>query len=63
MGNRYGATDHMTNNPNCLSTSYTPKQENVYTASGGVERVIAEGTINVSNSMELNSVLVVPSLL
>lgn len=60
-----GATDHMINNPNLLTTSYTskqPKQLNIYTASGDIEKVTAEGTVKVSSSMELDSVLVVPSL-
>lgn len=57
-----GASDHMTNNLDNLTASHTPKQMNIYTASGEVENVTAEGIVKVSSSMELNKVLVVPSL-
>ena len=56
-----GATDHMINDKQLLSSSCTPKQSVIHTASGETEKVICEGSVRVSNSMNLDSVLVVPS--
>lgn len=57
-----GATDHMTNNPEHLITSNPPKQSIIQTASGEPEAVTCQGSVKVSSSMELDTVLVVPSL-
>ncbi|KAL4555898.1 hypothetical protein LXL04_038530 [Taraxacum kok-saghyz] len=57
-----GATDHMTNNPKHLITSNPPKQSIIQTASGEPEAVTCQGSVKVSSSMELDTVLVVPSL-
>nr|GEW34833.1 retrovirus-related Pol polyprotein from transposon TNT 1-94 [Tanacetum cinerariifolium] len=57
-----GATDHMTNDPMKLTTSHTPKQISIQTANGEVAPVTSEGSVKVMNFMDLDSVLVVPSL-
>lgn len=57
-----GATDHMTNDPAKLIRYHTPKQANVKTANGEMAHVVGEGTVKVTNSMDLDCVLVVPSL-
>lgn len=50
----------MPNNSKNLVTSYPPKQASIHTANGETKPVIAEGSIKVSSSMELDYVLVVP---
>ena len=57
-----GATDHMTNDPSKLILKIRPKQTVVKTANGGLAKVTCEGSAQVSNSMNLDTVLVVPSL-
>ena len=57
-----GATDHMTNDPMKLTTSRTPKQLSIQTANGDIAPVTNEGSVRVTNSMDLDCVLVVPSL-
>ena len=56
-----GAIDHMTNNKDHMTT-YSPKQINIQTANGSVAPVTGEGSVKISNSMDLDSVLVVHSL-
>lgn len=57
-----GATDHMINDKNLLTTLHAPKQSIIQTSSGELEKVTCEGAVQVSSSMNLDSVLVVPSL-
>ncbi|KAJ9561968.1 hypothetical protein OSB04_007128 [Centaurea solstitialis] len=57
-----GATDHMTNDSSKLASMNPPKQTSIHTANGGVAPVTGEGPAKVSNSMDLDTVLVVPSL-
>ncbi|KAJ9538399.1 LOW QUALITY PROTEIN: hypothetical protein OSB04_031132 [Centaurea solstitialis] len=57
-----GATDDMVNDKNLLTTLHAPKQSIIQTASGELEKVTCEGVVQVSSSMNLDSVLVFPSL-
>lgn len=52
----------MTNDPKKLTTRILPKQSMVKTANGGVADVTYEGSTQVSKTMNLDTVLVVPSL-
>lgn len=56
-----GATNHMTNDSSKLIAIYHPKQTIIHTANGGVAPVACEGPAKVSSSMNLDTVLVVPS--
>lgn len=57
-----GSTDHMTfDAKNTTSLTYT-SQKFVTTANGTPTPVMGEGTSNVTEKLNLNSVLVVPSL-
>ncbi|KAJ9552232.1 hypothetical protein OSB04_016277 [Centaurea solstitialis] len=60
--NDTGATDHMTNDPSKLVSKCPPKQSKILTANGGGAHVTCEGPAQVSSSMNLDTVLVVPSL-
>lgn len=57
-----GSTDHMTNDPSKLTLKVKPKQNVVKTANGSVAKVTCAGSAKLSNSMNLDTVLVVPSL-
>lgn len=57
-----GATDHMTNDSSKLQVLNPPNQTSVHTANGRIACVTCEGPTKVSNSMDLDKVLVVPSL-
>lgn len=57
-----GATDHMTNDPSILEIKTQPTQSLIKTANGGSADVISEGSAKISESMNLESILVVPSL-
>ncbi|KAI5324129.1 hypothetical protein L3X38_033202 [Prunus dulcis] len=57
-----GATDHMTYDPGQL-TSHTPSSQLVVSnANGTPSPVIGEGSLSLSDSLTLDSVLIVPSL-
>ncbi|GJU66617.1 putative RNA-directed DNA polymerase [Tanacetum coccineum] len=56
-----GATDHMTNDSKIMTT-FSPKRINICTANGSTTPITGEGSVKISNSLDLNSVLVVPSL-
>ena len=43
-------------------TIFSPKQKTICTANGSTTPVIGEGSVKISSSMNLDSVLVVPSL-
>ena len=57
-----GATDHMTNDPSKLLTITRPEKQKIKTANGGLAQVTCEGVAQVSSLMNLDTVLVVPSL-
>lgn len=57
-----GATDHMTNDPSKLLTITRPEKQKIKTANGGLAQVTCEGAAQVSSLMNLDTVLVVPSL-
>ena len=57
-----GATDHMTNDASKLSEIYSPKLKRIHAANGTEAPVTGEGPAQVSSSMNLDTVLVVPSL-
>ncbi|KAJ9539522.1 hypothetical protein OSB04_032255 [Centaurea solstitialis] len=57
-----GATDHMTNDPSQLISMKSSMQSDIQTANGGIAPVTCEGPAKVSSSMNLDTVLVVPSL-
>lgn len=57
-----GASDHMTNDPSKLLKTHKPKHKNICATNGSREPVPGEGPIKVSCTMDLDIVLVVPSL-
>ena len=57
-----GATDHMTNSTSHLTSIRSTTQQNILTANGGIAPVTHEGSVSNSNSLNLDTVLVVPSL-
>ena len=57
-----GATDHMTNSTSHLTSICPATQQNILTANGGITLVTHEGSVSNSNSLNLDTVLVVPSL-
>ncbi|KAM7463370.1 hypothetical protein LguiA_031491 [Lonicera macranthoides] len=57
-----GATDHMTSNSNMVTTLNPSSQTFVSTTNGAPVPVVGKGSVNLSNTLNLNSVLVVPSL-
>ncbi|KAJ8645644.1 hypothetical protein MRB53_007392 [Persea americana] len=57
-----GATDHMTFDVNYIQSMKPSKQPIVSTANGTPSPVIGEGSITVTKDLNLDSVLVVPSL-
>ncbi|KAK0600689.1 hypothetical protein LWI29_017477 [Acer saccharum] len=57
-----GASDHMVNDSSILSSITPSTQTSVYTANGGSSPVIGEGSTDISESLTLNSVLIVPAL-
>ena len=57
-----GASDHMINDPSLLTTVKPSSQNVVSTADGTPTPVIGEGSIVLSETLTLESVLVVPSL-
>lgn len=58
----YGATDHMTFDSRQVSTLNSSLQKIVSTANGASTPVIGEGSVSLTNTLNLDSVLVVPSL-
>ena len=52
----------MTNDPSKLVTICRPNKQKVKTSNGGLAPVTCEGVVQVSQSMNLDTVLVVPSL-
>lgn len=57
-----GATNHMTNDSSKIQALHPPNQTSVHTANGGIASVTCEGPAKMSNSMDLDKVLVVPSI-
>lgn len=57
-----GATDHMTNNPKSVKNFNSSSQAVISTADGSLTPVIGEGSVVLSDTLTLDSVLVVPSL-
>ncbi|GJX61869.1 retrovirus-related pol polyprotein from transposon TNT 1-94 [Tanacetum coccineum] len=57
-----GASDHMVNDSNLLSSVLPSTHTTIYTANGGSSPVIGEGSTDLSKSLSLNSVLIVPAL-
>jgi len=57
-----GATKHMTCNSRQVPSLKTSAQTEVNVANGNVAPVIGEGTVSLTDTMELDTVLVVPSL-
>ena len=57
-----GASDHMKNDSSKLTSLCSPPQSNIVMANGGEARVICEGFAHISSSINLDTVLVVPSL-
>ncbi|OMO93820.1 hypothetical protein CCACVL1_06334 [Corchorus capsularis] len=57
-----GATDHMTSDSNPLCSIRSSVQPHILTADGGVSPVTGEGSVHVSNSINLDTVLIVHSL-
>ncbi|KAK5793307.1 hypothetical protein PVK06_034449 [Gossypium arboreum] len=57
-----GATDHMTNNSTQFSSIWFSTQPHILIANGGVTLVTGKGSVHVSNSINLDIVLVVPYL-
>ncbi|KAM7531655.1 hypothetical protein LguiB_035065 [Lonicera macranthoides] len=57
-----GATDHMTSNSKIVTPLTPSSQTFVSTANGAPVPVVGKGSINLSNTLNLTSVLVVPSL-
>ena len=57
-----GATDHITNSTSHLTSIHPATQQNILTANGGIAPVTHEGSVYNSNSLNLDIVLVVPSL-
>ena len=57
-----GATDHMTFDSRQVSTLRPSSQKIVSTANGNTTPVIGEGSLTLTDTLNLDSVLVVPSL-
>jgi hypothetical protein len=57
-----GATNHMTFNNNCIQSIKPSNQHIVSIADGTISSVLGEGTISLTKNLNLDSVLVVPSL-
>ena len=57
-----GATSHMTNDSDCLQYIHKSSQLDVTTANGGTAQIIGEGPVELTNTLNLDTVLVVPSL-
>ncbi|KAK0597477.1 hypothetical protein LWI29_025705 [Acer saccharum] len=57
-----GASDDMVNDSSILSSITPSTQTSVYTANGGSSPVIGKGSTDISESLTLNSVLIVPAL-
>ena len=57
-----GATDHMTFDSRQVSTLKSSSQHSVSTANGTSIPIIGEGSLSLTNTLNLDSVLVVPSL-
>ena len=58
-----GATDHMTNFTSHLTSIRASTKQKILTANRGIAPVTHEGSVSNSNSFDLDTVLVVPSLL
>lgn len=58
-----GASDHMKNDRSKVLKTYTPKLNKMHATNGSEAPIIGEGPVKVSNSVNLDSVLVVPTLL
>jgi hypothetical protein len=56
------ATNHMTFNNNCIQSIKPSNQHIVSIADGTISSVLGEGTISLTKNLNLDSVLVVPSL-
>ena len=57
-----GDIDHMTNDPHHLTSILPSTQQHISIANGGVSPVTSEGSVSMSHSLNLENVLVVPSL-
>ena len=57
-----GATDHMTFDSRQVSPLKSSSQHSVSTANGTLIPIIGEGSLSLTNTLNLDSVLVVPSL-
>nr|KYP50692.1 hypothetical protein KK1_027509 [Cajanus cajan] len=57
-----GATDHMTFDSRQISSLKPSLKELIFTANGNTTSVIGNGSLNLTNNLTLDSVLVVPSL-
>ena len=57
-----GATDHMTFDSRQVSPLKSSSQNSVSTANGTSILIIGEGSLSLTNTLNLDSVLVVPSL-
>ena len=58
----FGATDHMTFDSRKVSPLKSSSQNSVSTANGTSIPIIGEGSLSLTNTLNLDSVLVVPSL-
>lgn len=57
-----GASDHMTSDPTQLQIIHPPSQSIISTANGSTSPITGEGSVILSNTLQLDSVLVVPTL-
>ena len=58
----FGATDHMTFDSKQVSLLKSSSQHSVSTANGTPIPIIGEGSLSLTNTLNLDSILVVPSL-
>lgn len=57
-----GASDHITRNSSQTQSMREPSHSIISTANGSTSQVIGEGSITLSNTLTLDTVLVIPSL-
>ena len=57
-----GATDHMTFDSRQVSPLKSSSQNSISTTNGTLILIIGEGSLSLTNNLNLDSVLVVPSL-
>lgn len=57
-----GATDHMTFDSRQIAHLRSSSQKSISTANGSEASIVGEGSLSLTNTLNLDSVLVVPSL-